>query len=87
MFRRLRSFLSMYWRGSKSRTSPPIWLGNGAGSKALMRRMPLRPSSKACQYVGAPRPRGVTRPSPVITTRREEEDKTHLPLELTASSA
>src|SRR3972149_2494702 len=56
--------------GSKSRTSAAICVSSPAGSQAVMRPTPERPSIMAFQNLSTPMPTGLTTPSPVTTTRR-----------------
>src|SRR6185369_9126628 len=51
-------------------TKQPIWQERSETSNSSMRRAPLRPASRRDQLASMPHPSGVTRPSPVMTTRR-----------------
>ena len=51
-------------------TKQPIWQVRSATSNSSMRRAPLLPASSRDQLGSTPDPSGVTRPSPVMTTRR-----------------
>src|SRR6266542_3283953 len=64
------SFLSMYLRGSNPFSSPAMRVGKSVASKRVMGPMPERPSRRPAQNSSAVLPRGVTAPTPVITTRR-----------------
>jgi len=68
--KRRTSLTPRYFAASKSFTSPAIWQPNSEGSKAVMRPMPLLPSSAFFQLVARSAPRGETMPRPVTTTRR-----------------
>src|SRR5574342_865370 len=68
-FRRA-SFFSMKRSGSKPFTSPAMRVGKVEASKRVMGPMPLRPATIAFQDSSTPIPTGLSRPSPVITTRR-----------------
>src|SRR5688572_15186924 len=56
--------------GVKSRTSPAMRVGKSLHSKRVIGPMPERPAMRAVQFFSTPVPRGVTRPTPVTTTRR-----------------
>src|SRR5262245_28957353 len=72
------SNLSRYRLGSKLATSPPMRQGRGETSQDARARTPVRPAHKASQEDPASPPRGVTRPKPLKTTRREEAAMAHL---------
>src|SRR3990172_7095461 len=65
----LMSFFSKYWKGSKPLTSPAIRAANGAGSKRVIVRIPLRPAVRPSKFSSVPIPTGDSRPTPVTTTR------------------
>src|SRR5262245_28038603 len=50
-------------------TKQPIWQARSSTSNSSMRRAPLLPASSRDQLASTPQPSGVTRPSPVMTTR------------------
>lgn len=54
----------------QSRTSAAIRTGNVRASKMLISATPDRPAVRCRQTLSSSAPRGVTHPSPVITTRR-----------------
>src|SRR5690606_5470096 len=66
---RRASLRSMKSVGSKSRTSAPIWVGKGDGSKRWIRRTAERPLTSPSHRASTPTPKGVTAPMPVMTTR------------------
>src|SRR5437867_4439961 len=65
-----KSLRSMKRSGSKSRTSPATRAGRAEASKRVIGPMPERPATRLSQFASMPVPSGVTRPSPVTTTRR-----------------
>ena len=67
---RRASLRSMYSRGSKSRTSPPIVVSRPVVSKRVIGPMPLRPARMPSQVFATDPPSGVIMPRPVTTTRR-----------------
>src|SRR5437016_14648983 len=69
----LISFFSMYRAGSKPLTSPAIRQENAAGSNWVMVATPDFDAFKASQDGSVPIASGVTRPTPVTTTRRDKE--------------
>src|SRR5690606_1181761 len=54
---------------SKSRTRPAIWLDEVEMSQRSIRRTPDLPVARLSQYSPTERPRGLTVPRPVMTTR------------------
>src|SRR5262249_2062973 len=59
-----------YPAGSKSVTSAPICTGNADVSNDFTGPIPLTPRVRFFQKTSRPEPIGVTRPRPVMTTRR-----------------
>src|SRR6266404_3771115 len=66
----LMSRRSMKSSGAKSWTSPAMRDGKSATGKRVIGPMPERPAIRAVQFFSTPVPSGVTRPTPVTTTRR-----------------
>ena len=56
--------------GSQPLTSPANFVAKFETSKRVIGPMPERPSRSPFQVSSVPMPTGVTRPTPVITTRR-----------------
>ena len=67
----LRKLLGTWLRILKAGTSPASLQENPAGSKALIVSIPHLPSSSPCQRFSTLKPRQLTAPKPVMTTRRE----------------
>src|SRR3984957_17915031 len=66
----LMSRFSIQSSGLKSRPSPAMRAGNSEASKRVISPIPDRPAIRASQFFSTPTPSGVTRPTPVTTTRR-----------------
>src|SRR5438270_13323093 len=60
----------MYASGSKSCTSPAIWVSRSFASNRVIGPMPLFPAFRPAQDFSTEAPRGVIMPRPVTTTRR-----------------
>ena len=71
-FRRRRSTQAS---ASKCFTSAAMWTGKPLASKRLISAPPLRPASSASHVVATSLPTGVTRPMPVIATRRRRRSR------------
>src|SRR5579883_109592 len=70
----LTSFAGMYCAGSKSLTSPAIFVGKLLASKCVIGPMPLLPASTLPHALATSLPTGETMPRPVTTTRRFIDD-------------
>ena len=57
---------------------PAIWQAMSETSNSVIRLAPLLPASKAAQTCPAPTPKGVTKPIPVMTTRRMLPSGSHM---------
>ena len=64
------SFLSRTWELSKFLTSPAIRHSRRSGSNSVIGPTPDRPATIAAQVLATSRPRAVSIPIPVTTTRR-----------------
>src|SRR5580692_1509719 len=69
----LISFFSMNCAGSKFLTSPAMRQAKAVASNCSIREIPFRASRMALQLSSVPMPSGLSRPTPVTTTLRDND--------------